>query len=162
MNEQAAIALAQWIAKNNPRLFDALAQRVGATGIGAWTDVLKNIGSSVGTAVKSVGTFIASPDGLKTISELSGAYLQTQAQKDALRLQIAQARNAQPPLPIGTVVDPNTGQPVPTYFPPTGGAVPISPSVYGQLRPAPDWQNILLWGGLALAGVFIIYTLSRR
>lgn len=162
MNAESAVALAAWIAKNNPQLFDELAKRAGTGTLGAWTDVLKTIGSNVGTAVKAVGGFLASSDGIKTVSELGNVYLANKAQKNALQLQIEYAKASNPPLPIDTRVDPNTGQPLPYYLTPTGNSVPLTPQVYQQLRPPMTLQDYLPWIMLAAAGGFLIYFLTRR
>lgn len=140
MNQQQAERLAASIARSNPALFDALAAKAGLTapGMSGFLDTIRSIGSSVGTAVKSVGSFLTSQQGLQTLAELGGTYAATQQQRSLLQMQIEAAQSAAAlPMPTGVHVNP---------------ALPVA-SFMAQYGP---W--LLLGGGLLLG----ILLLTRR
>jgi hypothetical protein len=158
MNVQAAQQFAQWIARTNPALFDALARKAGVAqepGMSGILDFLKTAATTAGTAVKSVGVFLTSQQGLSTLTDLGKVYMTTQAQKTALDLQVAQMRAAQQPYPISNVVDPTTGISVPMYNGPGGQQYPVNAQLAAQLRGTSGVSQylpyILLGGGLLVA-----------
>lgn len=170
MKDMAAQAFAAWLQQNEPELFAALLQRAdrnGAAGLGAWTDVLSSIASGIGNAVKSVASYVASPAGTSSLSSLAQTYLQSQGQKNALKVQLAQAQAGYPPAPIETRYDAATNQYVPVYTPPvgTGVPVPLTADLSAQLLRQSqgfDWNRWLPWivgGGVGLA--FIIWLATR-
>lgn len=175
-NQKAAsIALAQWLAVNEPELFAALAARVDQQ-LAGFTDFLSTIGSGIAkaatavgstlnTAAKSVGSFIASPNGMSVLTTLGQTYLQTQAQKNALQVQLAQASAGQMPAPIETRYDAASGAYVPVFTPVAGAPQPLTPQLTQQLLQqsiAPGWQRWLPWiiaGTLGLG--FLAWILTR-
>jgi hypothetical protein len=178
MKEVAAEALAQWLAVNEPELFAALAARADRTGdLSGITDIISSIGSGIAkaastvgsgltAAVKGVGSFIASKDGLSTLASLGGSYLQTQAQKNALQVQLAQVQAGQPPAPIETRYDPTTGSYVPVYVPASGVPQALTPDLSAQLlrQAGFDWGRWAPWligGGIAFGVVVWLLTRDR-
>lgn len=156
-NPQEDFAL--WLAKNQPQVFQALLasarKRAQLSGI---TDWLSSVGTSLGGAVKSVGSFLTSEQGLATVGVLGTMYLQTQAQRDALRLQTAQVRAGYPPAPVYSVGAGDTS--VPYYRDPaTGQSYPLTPQLANQLQPPTNWTMIGLAGG---AVIVILFMLSGR
>ncbi len=152
-------ALALWIAQNQPELFKQLAARSNQAGqLHGITDWLAGVGSSLGTAVKSVGSFLSSPGGIATIGTLGSAYLQTQQQKNALKVQIAQAQAGYPPQPVYSY-----GANGATYYqdPVTGQQIPMSSALANQLMPAKSIADYLPWifGGGAL--LLAVYSMKR-
>lgn len=146
-------ALALWIARNQPRVFEALTQqahkRAQLSGV---TDWLSSVGTSLGGAVKNVGSFLTSQEGIATIGALGTAYLTTQAQRDALRTQVAQAQAGYPPQPVYTVGTEQT----PYYRDPaTGQSYPFTSQIAAQLQPPTNWTPILIGGGVLLAIVLL-------
>lgn len=134
-------AFAYWLAENQPHVFVALVdamkkeakrQNGGVAGI---TDWLSNVGTTIGSATKSVGSFLTSQQGLATLSTVGGLYLQTQAQKDALKVQVAQMQAGNAPQPIYSA-GANYNSSVPIYVDPTTGQrLPLSSSLATQLMP---------------------------
>lgn len=157
MTPAKAAELARWIADNQPKLFAKLLQQAGTSKaqLGDIMDALSSLGSTVGNAVSSVGNFLVSPDGIKTIGSLGSAYLNSQAQRDALRVQVQRAEQNLPLAPIYTA---NTNSPAGGVFyqpVPTQPAIPFS----AQLN-QPSLGGIplkyLLIGGAALVLTFIL------
>lgn len=106
-------SLAKWLLKDQPGLFVKLAQVaqvVPSSGLGDFTDILSSIGSGISSAVSSVGSFLTSTQGLQTLATLGSSYMTTQAQKNALNVQLATAAANKPAAPIQTVLNPATGQ----------------------------------------------------
>lgn len=175
MKESSAIALAEWLAQNEPELFAALAARAeqGLSGITDFFSTLgtgiakaaSSIGTGLTTAVKGVGSFLASPNGLSTLSTLGQTYLQTQAQKNALKVQLATVQAGQQPAPIETRYDAATGTYVPVYVPPAGTAQLLTPDLSAQLmRDAqPAWNRYMPWliGGGIAAAFLLAWLLTR-
>lgn len=173
MTELAAQAFAAWLSQNEPELFAALAQRAaqsdkGVAGLGDWSSVLSSIGSGIASAVKNVASYVSSPTGVSSLTSLAQTYLQSQGQKNALQVQLAQAQAGYAPAPIETRYDAATNTYVPTYTPPAGtGAgvpVPLTPDLSAQLLSQSqgfDWQRWLPWilaGGAAAALVIWLAT----
>jgi hypothetical protein len=175
MKEVAADALAQWLARNEPELFAAMAARAGGE-LSGITDIFASIGTgiakaagSIGTgltaAVKGVGSFLTSANGLSTLASLGNSYLQTQAQKNALQVQLAQVQAGQAPAPIETRYDAATGSYVPVYVPASGIPQALTPDLSAQLlrQAGFDWARWAPWligGGLTLA--LFIWLLTRN
>jgi len=148
-------ALALWLAQNQPHVFQALMQhsrqRAQLSGV---TDWLSSVGTSLGGAVKSVGSFLTSQEGIATLGALGTTYLTTRAQRDALRVQVAQAQAGYPPQPVYTVGTDQT----PYYRDPaTGQSYPLTSQIANQLQPAMNWTPLLIGGGV----LFTILLLMR-
>lgn len=185
MNEAAAAALALWLQRNEPELFAALARKVGvpqppgpgelAGELAGWADVFKSVGSAIATGVskiggiaKSVGSFIASPNGVNVLSTLGETYLATKAQKQAVEVQLAAAQAGLPPAPIETTFDPATNTYVPIIQnPATGFSQPLTPQISTQLlaelgtaRPGFDWRKWAPWLAVGGLGVVLLFWLA--
>lgn len=169
MREAAAEALALWLQRNEPELFAALVQRAARSELAGITDVLTSIGSGIAkaattvgsgiaTAAKSVGSFLASSNGMSVLSSLGQTYLQSQAQKNALQVQLASAQAGQAPAPIETRYNPTTGA-YEAIVTSSSGAQLLTPQLTQQLlsQRGFDWQRWAPWliaGGLGV-GVLI-------
>lgn len=145
-----AQALAKWIAANQPRVFEELAQQAQAHGLSGFEDIM----SGIGTAVSNVGTFLTSPQGLTALTTLGGVYLQTQAQRAALNVQVKNAQAGYAPAPIRTTIDGTTGQVI-TTLDTAQGARPFTPADASYYLNAATLKTyipyILIGGGLLLA-----------
>lgn len=153
---QSAQSLAIWLAQEQPQVFEALlrtAMGEPRPQLNGLTDWLSSIGTSVGSAVSSAAQYLTSQEGMKTLSSIGAVYLQTQAQKDALKLQLAQAQAGNALYPIQSVGG-NYNTAVPIYTP-TGQS--LTPSLTNQLWPT-QTANWLPWalagGALLLFGMF--------
>lgn len=153
---QSAQSLAIWLAQEQPQVFEALLRKsMGEPKpqLNGLTDWLSSIGTTIGSAVTSASKYLTSEDGIKTLSTIGSVYLQTQAQKDALKLQLAQAQAGNALYPIQSVgANYNTAVPI---YTPTGQS--LTPSLTNQLWPTQttNWLPWLLGGGaLLLVGLF--------
>lgn len=147
--------LAVWLAQNQPAVFQALVaaatRRQQMAGI---TDWLTSVGTSLGGAVKSVGSFVSSPAGMAALGTIGTVYLQTQAQKDALKLQMEQVRAGQSPQPVYT-----SGTDAYYRDPATGQSYPLTSQLASQLKPPMNWLPI----GLTAGGVvLVLFMLAGR
>lgn len=154
-----ADALARWLADNQPEVFEgvlrtALVKKTprSTVGLSGISETLSAFGTSFGSAVKSVGSFLTSEDGMKALGTVGGLYLQSQAQKDALKLQTAVVQAGYSPYPVQNVgVNTNGASPI---YTPTGQY--LTSSLANQLTPKTSvLQEYLPWvllfgGGLAL------------
>lgn len=132
-NPIAATQLANWIALNEPKLFQALADNAAkGQGFSGFTDWLSSVGSSLSGAVKNVGTFLTSDKGLATLTTLGGAYLANKSQQNVLQTQVALAQAGFAPAPITNTNFGGNGGIQPIYTP-TGQ--PVSNSLLNQLQP---------------------------
>lgn len=166
MKIEAAEALAKWLAENQPEIFEgALRAAQGkpiprtASNLAGIADVMSSIGTGLSTAVRSVGSFIASPGGVATLGTLGGLYLQSQAQRDALRLQTSAAQAGYSPYPVQNTGY-NTNSAIPIYTP-TGQM--LTPQLTNQLYQQSVTASImqyLPWGIGILAALFFFS--SRR
>lgn len=149
-------ALALWIATNQPEVFKALVRDANRSGrLNGVTDWLTGVGTSIGSAVTNVGSFISSPDGMKSLMTIGNTYLQVQAQRDALRTQTRLAQSGQYPASIASVgANPYTSLPV-YVDPATGQQIPFNSQVASQLRPSFNWTPIFIGGGV-LAALYIL------
>lgn len=161
MNPNARIALgpatqlAQWLALNEPALFSAL-QREAATQsatLNGITDFLSSIGTSIGDAVSNVGSYLASSEGVKTLTSLGTTYLGYKQQSNVLKTQVQLAMAGQAPAPIMNTVGAN-GQIVPVYTPTNQVA---SNPLLARLQPSflDQYKMPLLIGGGILALVLL-------
>lgn len=163
MNKIAAESFAKWLAQDQPALFVALYKKAVPAQtrqeLSGFTDVLSSIGSSLGNAVSQVGSFLASPAGIQTVSTIGGAYLQSQAAKQATQLQMARAQSGQYAVPIQTAYNPVTQQYEPLLIQPSGQAVPITAQMARELAP-----NMPMWAWFSIGGValFLIAILAFR
>lgn len=148
-------ALARWLAVNQPKVFEALVAKSRQHQLNGVTDFLKSVGTSFGSAVKSVGSFLSSKDGMATLGAIGGIYLQTKAQKDALKLQVQLAQAGQPLANIQSTGPTPSASPI-YVDPATGAAYPFTSSLAQQLRPKTNWMPILIGGGLAIALIFML------
>lgn len=162
MNQVSAQSLAAWLAKDQPELFVALVKKAmtkSGAQLGDFSDILSSIGSSIGDAVSNVGSYLTSSQGLSALTSLSGAYLTSQAQKQAVNLQVARAQAGQSAAPIQTVFNPNTNQYQAVVTQPTGAVVPLTPQLQQSLIPSvPNW---VLYAGGGLVLMFILFSLRR-
>lgn len=163
-SQRNAEALAVWLANNQPELFENVLRTArGASlapprGFAGLTDFLSTIGTSVGSAVKNVGSFLATEDGMKTLGTVGGLYLQSQMQRDALRVQLATVQAGYAPLPIQNVgASTNTSVPV---YQPTGEA--LSPSLARQLTPPASILQNWPWALAFAAGFALLWSFKPR
>lgn len=156
MNTEASEALAYWIARNEPELWRALLEKAAQRGqLGGISDFFRTVGSSIGGAVKSVGSYLKSSDGMKTLTELGGVYLTTRMQEKALETQSLLAQANFPPAPIQNVQAPG-GVVVPVYTPLNR---PLDASLLAQLQPSfleRYGASILIGVGIALAFALLV------
>lgn len=159
MKYRNAEQLAQWLMKNQPALFTALARQAeGRAQLAGISDFFSSLGTGVANATTQVGSFLTSEDGLKTLTGLTGVYLQTKAQKEALQLQVKLAQAGQSVAPVANTTDVYGGT-APYYYPPGGGPPqPFTQSLAQRLAPQGDYTPLILLGvGL---GALIIF--ARR
>lgn len=151
-------ALALWIATNQPEVFKALVRDANRAGqLHGITDWLSGVGTSLGSAVSNVGSFLSSEDGMKTLTSLGNTYLQVRAQRDALRVQTRLAASGQYPAPIQSV-GPNPYTSLPVYVDPASGQqFPFSPQLANQLQPSIPWTPIAIGVGV----LAVIYFATR-
>lgn len=137
MTPQSAQSFATWLMKDQPELFLALAERAGVQvnrqNMGGFSDILSAIGSGVSNAVKSVGSFLTSSQGLTTLTSLGTAYLTTAAQKNAVNIQLEQAKANAAAAPIQTTYNPNSGAYEVVYTNQNGQQVPVTAQNKNQL-----------------------------
>lgn len=150
--EASAEQLAEWLAKNEPALFDALLREAATQSaqLHGVTDFLSSIGTSITSAVKTVGSYLTSEKGINTLTTLGGAYLGYKTQQNVLQTQVALAQAGMSPAPIQNTVD-QSGRPVPVYTPTNQVA---SDQLLYQLRPSFFEQYkwpLLIGGGTLLA-----------
>lgn len=176
MNAKARLQFAGWLARNYPDLFEAMAAHaVNANNLSGWTDIFTSIGSGVSkvlesgsTLVQKVGDFVASDSGQKTLAQLSQLYQTSQANKDALKIQLAQMAANKAPAPITTTTQPTTGATVPVYAPPGQPATPLTPQVAQKLIDSRasimsgNVTTIALVLGAAFVGAFVLPKLMAR
>jgi hypothetical protein len=176
MNRTARYQFAGWLAKNYPEFFEAVAAHAtNASNLSGWTDILSSIGSGIskaatvaGTLVQRVGDFVGTDDGQKTLSSLANIYMQTQANKAALKVQQTAMSQGAPPAPIVTTTQPVTGETVPMYAPPNQPAKPLTPAVTQQLiagtstATQPDWKNIAMVAIVGASALLVVSALKRR
>ncbi len=153
--DTAADAFAQWLMVNEPHLFNALLARTPQS-LHGWTDILSSVGGGIASAAKNVGSFLVSENGMKALSGLSGVYLQTRMQKDALKIQMTQAQRGLPPAPVQTQIDPSTGQVAAYYYPQNAAPVPLTPTVARQLLPPPQYWPYAIGAGVLLLAAFFM------
>lgn len=179
----AAQAFASWLELNEPALFRALAQRAAASGaapgLGDWSDFLSSVGSvasdlgsDISGAASSVGDWLASGQGMSSLTNLANTYLQDQTAQSVVQTQLSRAQQGLPPAPIsyttsssGAVVPVYTASSIPSSIAPyvtgspvnlgSGGTgVPISGQALGLLSGAGGLSQylpyILLLGGAGL------------
>lgn len=157
-------ALAVWLAENQPEVFEsvlrtALGKKIprSVSGLSGISDTLSSLGTSFGSAVKSVGSFLASENGIKTLGTVGGLYLQSQAQRNALRLQTATVQAGYAPYPVQNVgVDTNSAVPI---YGPTGQR--LTPSLTQRLMPQGSILREYLPWALVFAGALALLFVAR-
>jgi hypothetical protein len=149
--DTAADYFAQWLLVNEPELFNALLARTPQS-VNGIADILSNVAGGITSAAKNVGSFLASDAGIATLGTLGAVYLQSRAQKDAVKVQLAQAQAGQPPAPIQTQPTPS-GTVAPFYYPPNAAPVPLTPQLTQQLMPPRNYTPWIIGGGLIFAGL---------
>jgi hypothetical protein len=161
MKYENARALADWLMKNQPQLFTALAKRAeGRAQLAGITDFFSSLGTGVANAASQVGSFISSPEGMKTLTGLTTVYLQSKAQKDALNAQVKLAQAGVPLAPIANTQDVYGGT-VPYYYPPNGGPpIPMSSQLAAQLAPRSGLQDYLPYIAIA-GGLGLLFVIAR-
>lgn len=167
---------AQWLATNYPDVFGAVlnAATEPTKPLAGWGDTLSSIGSAIastvgkvaewgGAAISSVANFVTSPQGQQTVAKLADLYVSTQANKDAINVQLSNLTQGNAPAPIATQTNQVTGTTIPIYQPP--GAMPqvLTPQLSQQLfaaasQPANNYMVPLAIGG----GVLLLVLLTGR
>ena len=182
----ASARFAAWIKLTHPELFDALAKAaeqhvktapikaaLKPKGLGGFLDMLDTIASDVtsgiGNVVQNVGSFLESPDGMKSLTGLASSYLQNQAQQAVLQTQTLRARAGQSPAPIAYT----TAQAVSTYGQAVTTQVPIlqgaggqfsymSPAQLKTLTPGGFLAQYGVWLAIGGAALLLVMVLTRR
>jgi len=114
-----------WARRDSPALYAGLVQNIPEValfertmqeqgeGLGDWTDIFASIGSAVGSAASSIGSFVAT-NGNSLLQAATGIYGVTQASKLAnTQLQLAQANR--PPVQTAVTQTPYGPQVLPAY-----------------------------------------------
>lgn len=155
--QASATALAQWIAINEPQFFRALQSVASRDGtLAGVSDWLSGVGTSITDAVKSVGSYLTSNQGMKNLTDMASTYFAGKTQQEILKTQAQLAIAGMAPAPI-TNAPAGTGGIVSVYTP-TNQVV--SPPLLQQLRP-----SMLQQYGFPLAiggGVLLLLLILRR
>jgi hypothetical protein len=154
--------LADWLMKNQPALFTALAKRAeGRAQLSGISDFFSSLGTGVANAASQVGSFIASDDGMKALTGLTTVYLATKQQKEALNAQIKLAQAGAPLAPIANTQDVYGGT-VSYYYPPNGGPpIPMSAALAQQLAPRSSVGSFLPYLAIA-GGIGLLFVIARN
>lgn len=161
MSAATATDLARWLAMNQPKVFQVLVEEASRRGqLRGVTDWLSSVGTSVSSAIKNVGSFLTSKEGMTALTGIGTAYLQTQAQRDALRAQVQMVQAGQSLLPIQSV-GPNPNSALPVYVDPrTGQQMPWNTQLSQQLAPYQSpYLPLILLGGV---GLIMVVAFSRH
>ena len=175
----AGQALAAWLERYEPALFQALAARANVTpstgALGDLTDFLSaagsdlssvasDIGSGISSAASGVGDWLTTGGGTQALANLATTYVQSQQAQSLTNLQIARAQAGLAPAPVA-VAQTATGAPVPIYTgqaPPAGSqlvtlangsqAYALTSGQVGSLTNPQTLTQYLPWmlGGLAI------------
>jgi hypothetical protein len=170
----AGQALAAWLERYEPALFQALAARANvapSTGaLGDLTDFLSSagsdfssiasdIGSGISSAASSVGDWLTTGGGTQALANLATTYVQTQQAQALTNLQIQRAQAGLAPAPVA-VAQSAAGTPVPVYTsiaapPPAGAqlvtlangqqAYALTGSQVSSLASPTNWSSYLPW-----------------
>lgn len=166
MTKQSAASFAAWLAKDQPQLFLALAKNAGVPvqeNLSGISDVLSAIGSGLSSAVKTVGSFVTSKEGMTTLSTLATTYLTTKAQQDAVKLQIKQAEAQEAAAPIQTSYNAATGQYEVLYTTKNGQTVPVTSQTANAVLNGGSITSQAWFPYAAAAGVaFVLFLVLRR
>lgn len=130
MSPVAQTLFAAWLAENQPAVFNALLRRAApqlpAQGLSGFTDILKSIGGTIGSAAKtvvttlgsavqSVGGFLTTSGGQQTLQTALQVYAQTQMPAaQTIAQQQALAQSGAPPADVQMAWDPASQTWVPT------------------------------------------------
>ncbi len=146
----SATALAEWLAANEPELFEVLLREAATerAQLHGLTDFLSTIGSSISTAASTVGNFLTSSKGMDTLTSLGSTYLQVRQQSNVLKTQVALAQAGMLPAPISNTIGAN-GQTVPVYTPTNQVA---TNQLLARLQPSffEQYKMPIVLGGAAL------------
>lgn len=133
----AAKKFLEWVKATHPRLYAAAEKKAGVTNGGGGLAAVETKTKDSGGALDRL---------LTTITSIAPQYLSYRAQQDVLDVQLDRMRQGLPPLSA-------------TQYAP-GVQVSVDPSMYApQFEALKPW---LLYGGLALAGVFVVSQFSKR
>lgn len=188
----ASTLMAAWLAENYPDVFNELLVRATnptgaahavnlappAVGLNGFTDTLSSIwggitkaattvASGLGTAVKSVGSFLGSEAGANVLATaVALKYGSKSPQASIIDTQYQRSQSGVTPAPIQTVYDQTSGTYVPILQQQTPqGAVqyPISNQLLNQLQPSfMDRYGVwMVGGGIALI-LFVTLLGGRR
>lgn len=191
----ASTLLAAWLAEQYPEVFNELLVRstnpTGApsavnvapppVGLNGFTDALSSIWGGIssaassiassslvqglGSAVKSVGSFLGTPAGQNVLATaVALKYGNQSSQAAVMYTQNQRAQAGQTPAPIQTVFDQSTGTYVPvlTQQTPVGTQqYPVSNQILNALQPTfiDRYGPWIIGGGIALV---LVVTLARR
>jgi hypothetical protein len=176
---KSAQSLAVWLLTEHPALFYQVARTVNPK-LGAFSDILDNVGGAFSSAVSGVGNWLSNASNIQSLTSLAGTYFATQAAQDAAKAQMAvlqtqtqRAQAGQGVAPITYAYDAN-GQPYPVYtgstgLPALGSQVAlqsgqigyaISPTALNALQPS-FIQKYGLWIGGAAIALFAVAALTR-
>lgn len=174
ITQKSAQSLAVWLLTEHPGLFYTIAKQVNPS-LGAFSDILSDVGGAFSSAVSSVGSWLTNPENIKSLTGLAGTYFAASAAKDAaqtqaqvLAAQAQRAQTGQTAAPITYAYDANNN-PVPVYTGSTAiaglGQQVVLPSGQVGYTMSPTALNVLqptfiqkygLWllaGGSALVAV---------
>jgi hypothetical protein len=167
--EVSTVLFAAWLQENYPDVYAQLAQQVGAgptQHLNGFTDFLRTAGSAIAntaktvvsglsSGVKAVGGYLASSNGMETLSALAQTY--SAVNQATLATQYARAQAGEAPATIETRYDPATGQYVPIYAPNAGSGYLVNQNVLSKLSPG-FFQKYLWWivGGVGVLAVILI------
>lgn len=183
----AGILTAAWLAENYPDLFNELAVQLNPAGAprdvylapptvglagftdtlssiwGAVTNVAGKVASGLGTAVKTVGTFLGSEAGQSALSALvASKYGSNSMQTAVVNTQLNRTQAGQTPAPIETRYDPATGVYTPVLTQQTGTTYELNPQLLNQLQPTFIEKYGLWMVGLGFGVVALILLTNRR
>jgi hypothetical protein len=156
-------AFAYWLHNEQPELFAALLKRaVGApAGLSGITDILRSVGSTLASGVKSVGNFLASKNGQETLTALAGTYAAVKGMQQASVLtQMQRADAGLAPAPITTAYD-ASGNPVAVYQQ-AGAQYPMTPDIMRQLTPSSVGSMFRQYGVPIAIGVGLLLVFAMR
>jgi hypothetical protein len=179
ITQASAQSLAKWLLTEHPSIFYAIAKGTNPS-LGAFSDILENVGGAFSSAVSSVGSWLSNPQNIQSLTALAGTYFAANAASDAakaqaraLQTQVDRAQAGQTAAPITYAYDANNN-PVPVYtgstaIPGLGSQLPLpsgqigyalTPQSLTALQPS-FLQKYGLWLGVGAAGLLIVAAITR-